>query len=248
MANFDRNYATAQTGTGVGVEAYDEGLRKYMLNVYNYMGLGIAFTAVVVLGLMTYAPQVITFFGTGWMRFVPFVGILALGFMAPRMIFSGNTAVGHLAYWSYCALWGLMMSPIIYILYKTGQEVSIYRAFGITAATFGAMSLFGYTTKKNLGAFATFFVMGSIGLLIAIILNALVFQSGMMSIIISAAVVLLFSGITAWETQEIKQMYYEGDGPKTMNGKAIFGAFLLYGSFATMFIHILNLVMSFSSD
>ena len=104
------------------------------------------------------------------------------------------------------------------------------------------MSLLGYTTKKNLSAFGTFFAMATIGLLIAIVVNALFFQSVGWSLVISILVVLVFSGITAWETQEIKKMYYESDGHDVATRKSIFGAFILYGSFVTLFIHILNIL------
>jgi uncharacterized protein len=117
----------------------------------------------------------------------------------------------------------------------------VFRAFAVTALTFGATSLYGYVTKRDLSGFSSFFVMGSIGLLIAIVVNALFFRSTMMSFVTSGMVVLLFAGITAWETQQIKEMYYENDGTATMSSKAVFGAFMLYGSFVTLFVHILNI-------
>ena len=104
------------------------------------------------------------------------------------------------------------------------------------------MSLYGYVTKKDLSGWATFLMMATIGLLIAIVVNAIFFQSTMMSLITSGLVVLVFSAITAWETQSIKEMYISNADPNSVTSLAIFGAFMLYGSFVTLFIHILNIL------
>jgi FtsH-binding integral membrane protein len=237
----DLNYRTG-VRTGAGVRAgIDEGLRAYMVRVYNMMALGVAVTALVTL-FMANNPALMATVAMGPMKWVLFVGVLGLGFFAPRLIFSGNSAMAHAAYWTYAVLWGLLISPMIYAYMNIDGGSLIFRALAITAATFGATSLAGYVTKRDLSGFGGFFMMASIGLIIAIVVNAIFIQSVGFSLITSIVVVLLFSAITAWETQMIKSMYVEGDAAGIAQGKAIFGAFMLYGSFITIFIHILNIL------
>jgi hypothetical protein len=209
-----------------------------MLGVYNYMALGVAATAIIAMAVAASPAALEAVMGLRW---VFFIGILALGFFAPRMIFSGNTALAHTAYWGYVALWGLGISPML--AFYLGMDPGIvYQAFLITAVTFGATSLAGYVTKRDLSGFGGFFMMASIGIIIAIVVNAIFFGSVMFSLITSIIVVLLFAGITAYETQQIKEMYVEGDAPGVAKGKSIFGAFMLYGSFVTIFVHLLNIL------
>ena len=243
MSNYDPNYAAAQRGVSTDRVAVDidQGLRAHMLKVYNYMALGVAGTAIVSLFLMNNIPLLRTLTG-GPMIWVWFVAILGLGFFAPRLMFSRNAFLAHLCFWLYAGAWGVIISPMIVRFFAINAGDLVFRALAITAVTFGATSLYGYVTKRDLTGFSSFFVMGSIGLLVAIVVNALFFKSTMMSFITSSLVVLLFAGVTAWETQQIKEMYYENDGTATMSSKAIFGAFMLYGSFVTLFVHILNLL------
>ena len=204
-----------------------------------------AFTAIVTL-LMINNPDVMRAVATGPMKWVLFFGVLGLGMFAHKAIYSGNQMLAHGAYWLYCAMWGALISPMVFLFFAKGAGDLVFRAFAITAVTFGAVSLFGYTTKKNLSAFATFFAIASIGLIIAMLVNAIFVKSVGMSLVVSCAVVLLFAAITAWETQEIKQMYIEGSHNGEAEGyftqSAIFGAFLLYGSFITLFTNILNIL------
>ena len=232
-----------QVGTVQRAEI-DQGLRSYMLGVYNYMALGVAFTALVVLAVAASPAAVAAVYGLKWLWFF---GALGLGFVAPRMIFSENKALGHLAFWSYAGLWGLMMAPML-AHYLAVDPSLVYRAFLITAATFAGTSLAGYVTKRDLSGFGGFFLIASIGIIIAIMVNAFFVQSTMMSLIVSIVTVLLFAGVTAYETQMIKEMYYEGDAPGLARGKSIFGAFALYGSFVTLFVHILNILGIASRD
>ena len=229
----------------------DAGLRSYMLRVYNYMGLGVAFTAIVTL-LMISNPDVMRAVATGPMKWVLFAAVLGLGFFAHKIIYSGSAALAHGAYWLYCALWGAMISPMVFVFFAKGAGDLVFRALAITAVTFGAVSIFGYMTKKNLSGLATFFMIASIGLLIAMLVNAFVFKSTGMSLVVSCGVVLLFAAITAWETQEIKQMYVEaatsGGQDVFIARSAIFGAFLLYGSFVTLFTNILNILGIMRTD
>jgi len=250
MAQFDTRYSQPQVGARTGAAAIDEGLRAYMMKVYNYMALGVAGTAVVTL-LFVNNPEAMRAIAMGPMKWVLFFAVLGLGWFAPKLIFSQNSALAHLAYWGYCALWGAMISPMIYYFLRTpagGQLV--FRAFAITAVTFGATSLYGYVTKRNLSALGTFFMIATIGLIIAMLVNALIFQSIGMSLVVSCITVLIFAGITAYETQGIKEMYYAQDHQGVVQSKAIFGAFMLYGSFVTMFVHILNIlgILNTSND
>ena len=244
MRDYEMNPVTrGRTEARVTVDA---GLRSYMLRVYNYMALGVAWTAIVAL-FMGLNPTLMATIAMGPMKWVVFIALLALGWFAPRLIFSGSAATAWLAYAAYATLWGVLISPMIAYFMGTNPAI-VVRALLITAITFGATSLAGYVTKKDLSGFAGFFMMATIGILIAIVVNAIFFQSTMMSLITSIITVLLFAGITAWETQSIKEMYVHGDMPEAARSKAIFGAFLLYGSFITLFIHILNILGIMSED
>lgn len=230
-----QNQARTRAGTQAEV---DQGLRSYMLGVYNYMALGVALTAIITLAVASSPAALATVYSLKW---VFFIAILAMGFFAPRLIFSGNTALAQGSYWLYVGLWGLAIAPMVgtYL----GLDASlVVRAFLITAVTFGATSLAGYVTKRDLSGFGAFFLMASIGIIIAMVVNVIFFQSTFMSLITSIVTVLLFAGVTAYETQMIKEMYVEGDAPGVAKGKSIFGAFALYGSFITLFVHILNIL------
>ncbi|NWG92068.1 MAG: Bax inhibitor-1/YccA family protein [Parvularculaceae bacterium] len=237
MNDIRRNYgATTARTDGLAI---DQGLRQYMLGVYNYMMLAVAGTGLVSLAVASNPALVGMIAGTP-LKWVFFAAILGIGFFAPRVIFSGSKAAAHGLFWVYALAWGAMIAPMLFAFNQAGAAQEIYKAFFITAATFGATSLYGYTTKKDLSGMGTFLFMASIGLLIAIVLNALIFQSTIMSLVTSGAVVLVFSAVTAYETQMIKEMYREGSA--TNERASIFGAFALYGSFVTLFVHILNLL------
>ena len=227
----------AQTRAGTRAEI-DQGLRSYMLGVYNYMALGVAVTAIITLAVASSPAALATVYSLKW---VFFIAILAMGFFAPRLMLSGNTALAQGSYWAYVALWGLAIAPMVGTYLGIDASL-VVRAFLITAVTFGATSLAGYVTKRDLSGFGAFFMMASIGIIIAMLVNVFFFQSTMMSLITSCVTVLLFAGVTAYETQMIKEMYVEGDAAGVAKGKSIFGAFALYGSFITLFVHILNIL------
>ncbi len=236
--NADRRYATrAGTMTRAQAEAalIDVGLREYMLRVYNYMALGVAATGIVAMlvsmnaGLM----QMVT----GPFVWVLFIGILGLGFLAPRIMMSRSVGAAQACFWVYAALWGALIGPF-FAIYTQG---SIAQAFFITSAAFAGMSLWGYTTKRDLTAMGRFLIMATFGILIALVVNIFV-QSGGLQMIMSFVVPVVFAALTAYETQQIKNWYYEADSGDVTHRKAIFGAFMLYGSFVTMFIWILQLV------
>ena len=138
-------------------------------------------------------------------------------------------------------MWGALLGPMFFA-YAQMDPMILVRAFLITAATFAGTSLAGYTTKKDLSGLGTFFMMATIGVLIAMLVNVFFIQSTGFELVLSIGVVLLFSAMTAYETQMIKNMYSQGDLGEVQSKKAIFGAFMLYGSFVTMFIWILNIL------
>ena len=215
----------------------DVGLRQYMLGIYNYMALGVAFTAAISL-IVAMNPPIMQAVALGPFKWVLFIGIIGMGWFAPRIMMSGSLVAAQAAFWGYAALWGALLSPIFYVY----AQADIVRALFITSATFAGMSLIGYTTKKDLAPMGRFLAMATIGILIALLVNIFLVQSSGFDLILSIVVVLVFSGLTAYETQQIKQMYYEGDGAEIAKRKSIFGAFVLYGSFVTLFIWILHLV------
>ena len=216
-----------------------------MLGVYNHMALGVAFTAIVTLFVAGNPALLATTYSMKW---IWFIAILALGWFAPKLIFGGSAVMAHVAYWAYAGIWGIAIAPWIAHFMGQGNIGMIIQALAITAITFGSMSLLGYVTKKNLTGIGSFLAMSTIGLIVAIVVNAIFFQSAMMSLITSGLVVIVFAGITAWETQAIKTMYVTGEGGLALKQKSIFGAFMLYGSFVTMFIHILNIIGIMNSD
>lgn len=221
----------------------DTGLRSYMLRVYNYMCLGVAFTAAITLFIASDVALVQTVYSFKW---VFFIGILGLGFFAHK-IMGKSVLAAQAAFWVYAGMWGALISPMVYVV-GLNDPMMIVKAFLITSATFGSMSLLGYTTKKDLSPMGAFLCMAAIGLLIAILVNVFFFQDVGLSLWISIGAVLIFSGMTAWETQTIKNMYHVNDAGEVVTQKAIFGAFQLYGSFVVMFIHILNIMNILNSD
>jgi uncharacterized protein len=228
-----------QVGTRTQTQVeIDQGLRSYMLGVYNYMAFGVAATAIITMLVAMSPAAMATVISLRW---ILFIGILGMGFLAPRLIFSGNTAMAQAAFWGYVALWGLGISPMVGHYLAVSPSL-VTQAFLIAAATFGATSLAGYVTKRDLSGFGAFFMMAAIGIIIALVVNAIFIGSTMMSLITSIVTVLLFAGVTAYETQMIKEMYVEGDAAGVAQGKSIFGAFALYGSFVTLFVHILNIL------
>jgi uncharacterized protein len=240
---------TASTIGGVrSAGAIDQGLRSFMIGTYNYMALGVAGTAAVVMLLMA-NPEVMATIAMGPMKWVLFAAVLGLGFFAQKLFYSGSAVVAHGAFWLYCGLWGALIAPMIFAFMSKGMISLVGQAFLIAAATFAATSLIGYTTKRDMTGWSGFLSMASIGMIIVMLVSFFFITdpgtSKLMSGAISAVVVLLFAVITAFETQAIKTMYIEGvehGGPEFVNRSSIFGAFMLYGSFITMFIHILNLL------
>ncbi len=236
MVNPDRRYMTRSQTEAAQI---DEGLRSYMLRVYNYMSLGVAFTGAIAM-LIAMNPAAVQAL-SGGLFWVLFIGILGLGWFAPKIMMTKSVGAAQACFWAYAGLWGALLGPMFYA-YLQVDPMLIPQAFFITAGTFAGMSLFGYTTKRNLGPMGAFLTMAVIGLLIALLVNAFLVQSSGFGLLLSFGVVLVFAGLTAYETQMIKNMYFESDGAEVTTRKSIFGAFMLYGAFVTLFIYILNIL------
>ena len=235
-----RNYQnrTAQTQSGAVV---DEGLRSYMLKVYNLMALGLAITGLAAYGTFALAfdQSGLTAFGQAIylspLRYVVMFAPLAMVFFLSFRIHAMSVSAAQTSFWVYAALMGLSLSSI-FLIY-TGQ--SIVQTFFVTAASFGALSLYGYTTKRDLSAMGSFMVMGLFGLLIASLVNIFL-ASTALNFAISVVGVLVFAGLTAWDTQKIKESYYEADSADMAGRKAIMGALQLYLDFINLFLFLLR--------
>jgi uncharacterized protein len=237
-----------RTGAQVGV---DRGLRSYMLGIYNYMALGVAVTAVIVLATFT-IPALGA--AANVLAFPAMLGLIGMGFFAQRLLMGGSLARAHIVYWVYVALWGIGIAPIVN-RYLGIDPSMVMTAFLSASVTFGAMSLWGYTSKRDLTRMGQFAAMALMGLLIAALVNLVVAMftgvgAGTMlfSTIISFGFVIFVSLITAWETQAIKEMYDEAEGQEAVARKSIFGAFMLYGSFISIFINILQILGFMNSN
>ena len=223
----------AQTGTDI-----DEGLRAYMLRVYNLMALGLAITGVAAWGTFQLAmsnPAVANLLYASPFRWVMILAPLALVFFLGFRIHTMSVSAAQTTFWAYAALLGASLSTIFIVF--TGA--SIVQTFFITATAFGALSLYGYTTKRDLTAMGSFMIMGVVGLLIASLVNIFL-QSSALQFAISAIGVVAFAGLTAYDTQKIKEMYYEGDDDVTGGRKAIMGALNLYLDFVNLFMFLLQ--------
>ncbi|MGH1350612.1 MAG: Bax inhibitor-1/YccA family protein [Methyloligellaceae bacterium] len=252
MAYDQENTFRTRSGAGVDAHAIDEGLRAYMLKVYNYMALGIAFTAVVSLFLMSNPPLLFAlYFGLGgWAKWIIFAAIIGMGFFSNKLILEGSTALAHAAFWIYAALWAVFITPFVFKFVQAGNTHIVFQAFAVTAAAFASLSLYGYTTKRDLSPIGAFCCMALVGMLVIGLIAMFTggFANNLFSLGFSALMVLIIAAMTAWETQSTKEMYFAGDGQDTTNKKAIFGAFHLYASFVMMFIHILNILGIMGGD
>ena len=221
-------------GTTLTQAQVDEGLRSYMLRVYNYMGSGLALTGIVAY-VVAHTGLYQALFGSG-IGFVVMFAPLGIVFFMGAKIRTMKPSTAQTLFWAFSILMGASLS-YIFLPYTA---TSIVRVFFITAATFGAMSLYGYTTKRSLARWGSFLFMGLIGVIIAMVVNIFM-QSEFMQYVISVVGVLVFTGLTAYDTQRIKQTYVETDGQAVMTKKAIMGALNLYLNFINLFIMLLHL-------
>jgi FtsH-binding integral membrane protein len=267
MSDYDRNVATAQYGQTLGrTVAVDEGLRAYMLHIYNYMVLGLAITGLAALGIYMLSvtgdaaaamkvlrngaqvpvPVGKALFMTpiGYYIFVsplkwvimlsPLALVFVLSFGLQRM----RPATAQMLFWVFAALMGLSLGSVFLVFTHT----SIVRVFFITAASFGALSLWGYTTQRDLSGMGSFLIMGLFGVILASLVN-LFMASSALQFVISVVGVLVFAGLTAWDTQRLKTEYLYGamDGEATERS-AIIGALSLYLNFINLFTLLLQLL------
>ena len=236
-----RNYQTRPAGAQAGA-VIDEGLRSYMLRVYNLMALGLAITGLVAF----FASQAaisggqLTAFGQAIylspLRWVVMLAPLALVFFLSFRIHTMSVSAAQTTFWVYAGLMGLSLSSI-FLIY-TGA--SIAQTFFVSAAAFGALSLYGYTTKRDLSAIGSFLIMGLFGLIIASLVN-LFLKSSALDFAISAIGVLVFAGLTAYDTQMIKSMYVDDEAGDVRKKKSVMGAMSLYISFIAMFMYLLQI-------
>ena len=237
MANPNLN-AFGRAAGAADQAAFDAGLRAHMVRVYNYMASGLALSGIVAFALFSSPEFARVFFqvqngfvvgltGLGWIAtFAPLGLLLLVSFRAGSMSVGAVQAV----YWAVTGLMGVSLSILLF----TYTGASVARTFFITAAAFGALSLYGYTTKKDLSAVGKFLFMGLIGIILASIVN-MIWPSGTMSFIISVAGVLIFSGLIAYDTQKIKEQYAGAWGSDVAEKIAIFGALSLYLDFVNLF-------------
>jgi FtsH-binding integral membrane protein len=241
------NPAVGRADAGV-----DVGLRSYMLKVYNLMALGVALTGLVAYAFASaaVAPDAasaagqmgnvyLTSFGAAIfaspLRWVILLAPIGLVFFLSFRIEKMSVFAAQLTFWIYAGLVGASLASIFMVY----TDASIAKTFAVTAASFAALSLYGYTTKRDLSAMGSFMVMGLFGLIIASIVNIFL-QSSALDFAVSAIGVLVFAGLTAWDTQRIKEMYFEADGFEATNKKAIMGALSLYMDFINLFLFLLR--------
>jgi FtsH-binding integral membrane protein len=239
MADYrDNSFRTGQVSGRVDADI-DQGLRSYMLRVYNYMALALGVTGVFALGTATIAqgnPEVAQLLYGSPLRYVimfaPLAFVLVLSFGINKLSFGA----AQMTFWAFAAIMGVSISSIF--LVYTGA--SITQTFFVTAASFGALSLYGYTTKRDLSGMGSFLIMGLFGLIIASIVNIFLASSAM-QFAISVIGVLIFAGLTAYDTQRIKSMYDYVANDETMMGRtALMGALSLYLNFINMFMFLLS--------
>lgn len=240
MADYDNRIARG--GTAIGV--IDAGLRAHMLRVYNYMLVGLALTGATA-WLTAATPEISALFyqvnaatgrfgltGLGWIALLAPLGIVFfLSFGINRM----SVGAAQMTFWIYSALVGIGIAPILWVY----THASVAETFFITAATFGAMSLWGYTTKADLSSMGSFLFMGLIGIIIASVVNIFL-HSATIQWVVSILGVLIFTGLTAWDTQWIKEMYVASDDGTVAGRKAIIGALKLYLDFLNLFLFLLR--------
>jgi uncharacterized protein len=249
MSDFDRNYATWR---GVGTDravAYDMGLRAHMLRVYNYMTGGVALTGVV--AWLTYQMSVVTnpagaivgltplghaLFGSPLMWLIV-LAPLGLVFFVSFRISHLQASTARTLFFVYAGLLGVSLATI----FMAYTATSITRVFFISAAAFGALSLYGYTTQRSLDSMGSFMIMGLFGLIIASLVNIFLKSSGL-DWAISVMGVVIFAGLTAWDNQKIKDMYSPMDDGTIAGRKAVMGALSLYLDFINLFLMLLRLM------
>lgn len=247
----DFNFAQAgRAPAGAMDMSVDAGLRSFMLGVYNKMALGLALTAGLAFAVASIEPLFNVIFGTP-LRFVVMFGPLAILFGSAFFMKNPSPAGANIVYWSVASLIGVSMAMIVAVYSGIqGGMTMVAQAFLTTAIAFGGLSLWGYTTKKDLTGWGTFLIMGVIGLIV-IGIGAMFFGglTGPLAILFSVVGLLLFAGLTAYDTQQLKFQYYElGGSERALSVATTFGALSLYINFVNMFQFILSLMSMFAGD
>lgn len=219
----------------------DEGLRSYMIKVYNFMAGGLCLTALsawlvlntpLIRVFFSVTPQSVSLSGLGWIALIaPLIMVFAFGWV----VNSGTPAQVKLLFWTYAAINGIAFAPV-FLLYT---QSSLVRVFLITAGAFGALSLYGYTTKRDLTPIGSFLIMGLLGLIIATLVNIFVKSSGL-DWALSVIGVGIFSGLTAFDSQRIRLIYSASDSDEILTKKALTGALSLYLDFINLFMYLLR--------
>jgi len=215
--------------------AIDQGLREYMMKVYNYMTSGLAISGLVAWGFASSDTLMQAVFGSG-LQWIVMLAPLGFIFFLGARLQKMSLSAAQITFWAFAAVMGISLSSILYAF--TG--LSVARVFLITCSTFAAMSIYGYTTKRDLTKFGSFLIMGLIGIILASIVNIFM-QSSAMHFIISCVGVLVFVGLTAYDTQRIKSTYYQVAGTNFAGKAAIMGALTLYLDFINLFIMLMQL-------
>ena len=257
MSDYDRNAVRWGQGSAQTRGAtLDQGLRAYMIGVYNNMMIGLVVTGVVAFGVASAAvttdpDQAVGKFGklmltnvgaalyTSPLRWVVMLAPLAFVFFLSMRINSMTASAARATFYAFAAVMGVSISSIMLVYTQT----SIANAFFITAASFAGLSLYGYVTKRDLGPMGSFLIMGVIGLVLAGLVNMFV-QSAGFSLALSGLTVLIFAGLTAYDTQKIKESYYAGAGYEVQTKNSIMGALMLYLDFINIFLALLRLTGS----
>ncbi|MBZ9710457.1 Bax inhibitor-1/YccA family protein [Mesorhizobium sp. ESP7-2] len=221
------------TGPRAGA-VYDEGLRQHMLRVYNYMGLGLVVTGLVAL-LVSSTPALYVPIFSSPLKWVVMLAPLAFVLLFSFKMQTMSAASAQAMFWAFCAVMGLSLASVFLVFTGT----SIARTFFIAATMFGATSLYGYTTRRDLIQLSSFLIMGLIGVVIASIVNIFL-GSTALQFAISVIGIAVFIGLTAWDTQTIKEQYAENFDAESRQKLAVFGAFSLYLNFINIFQLLLN--------
>jgi len=223
----------ARAPAGASDVAFDAGLRSYMLSVYNYMASGVLLTGIVALlfAQSGFAAQVMATPLRWVIMLAPLGFVMVLSFGINRL----STSTAQMLYWAFAFVMGLSMATIFLVF--TGESIAV--TFFSTAAAFAGLSLYGYTTKRDLTAMGTFLIMGLVGLIVAMVIN-LFLQSGTLNLVISFIGVLLFAGLTAYDTQKIKSMYAYVAGTEMVGKSIVMAALTLYLDFVNMFQFLLS--------
>ncbi|MSP68198.1 MAG: Bax inhibitor-1/YccA family protein [Alphaproteobacteria bacterium] len=229
--NTQRRY-TARTAT---IEAVDEGLRAYMLRVYNYMASALLLTGITAMVVAQSPVLTQVIFGTP-LKWVVMLAPIGLVLLFSARLHTLSFGAAQAIYWGFAALMGMSLASIFLVF--TGE--SIARVFFVTAAAFGGLSLYGYTTKKDLSGWGSFLIMGLIGIVLASLVN-LFLASSALQFAVSVIGVLVFAGLTAYDTQQIKEVYVESYGEATLAKLSLMGALRLYLDFINLFVMLLHL-------